>query len=51
MKLEFYNRETGEAIKWQSHHVTDCFGNVFNLAFDGLKFDPELSFRVIKENV
>jgi hypothetical protein len=51
MKLEFYNKETGEAINWQNHYVVDSFGNVFYDGKDGFKFEPELSFRIIEENV
>jgi hypothetical protein len=51
MKLEFYNKDTGEVINWQNHYLVDRYGSVFYDGKDGLKFDPKLSFRIVEENV
>lgn len=55
MKLEFYNKETGEASYWQHCYLVDRDGEVFEeLLWEAglmLKHRPELSFRVIEENV
>jgi hypothetical protein len=54
MKLEFYNKATGEACGWQNCYLVDRYGEVFEefILEDGWKLDhrPSLSFRIIEEN-
>jgi len=55
MKIEFYIKATGERSYWQHCYLVDRDGEVFEeLIWEAgltLRHDPELSFRIIEENV